>query len=260
MADSKIVKQLRYTNGNASPSGDQIRAYGSGRHVDASVTPGAPEGPTKASVGLPGSVGMRARSVASPNPQVGIPSRRPGQLNVTPGMGEDSVQVRRAQNPSAIAMAANPAMHTGAPQTHGVAAAQAARVSPVVMANGFTTEQHNLLDMLLDEFIGAHAADGDKQGNPELCALARETKASLVLIPVARPEDGSRVRNGDQNQIQNGDGTRAQSNASSNGRPSRVAHATGGTQGGFNPPGDVKIFAPNSQPFETTAGRNPPTE
>lgn len=239
MADSKIVRQLRFTNGAIPGSNDPIRNYGSGRHVNPMVTPGAPEGPTAASMGQEG---VSRPVPQTPNPSTGGLTRRPGVVAVTAGMGDNPI--RRAQAPTDIARAANPGMHM--PGVAGVSAqvmSAAAQVRAVVTTNGFTSEQRNLLDMLLDDFAGTHSSqpegpDGKpRPGNAELVALARETRDALGRVPVIKNQSAADIANGPA-------------------RPKRVEQRPTVPGGGTtNPPGDVRIFAPNTQPFETTNGR-----
>ena len=228
MADSKIVRQLRFHDPrNPQQTTDApVRAYGSGAHArrpDPSIVPGAPEGPAQPL----GPVSQALRT--SPNPQNGA-TQRPQMRNVTPGIGDDAVQVRRSLTAQDV--------HK---QAAGWQAPARAGVAPVVLANGFTTEQRDLLDMLLTGFRGEHESTSGpegKPGNPELVALVDETRAALARIPTAQVKSAADVSNGPA-------------------RPRRVearANPNGNGYGSTNPQGDVKIFAPQTQPFETSRG------
>lgn len=264
MADSKIVRQLRYHHAGApqQSTGEEapVRAFGSGHQAirpgnpgalqarqNASIIPGAPDGPVRPAGG------PQTRNNPSPNPP-GL-TRRPGQISVTPGIGDDCVKVGRALAPSQLAMATNPegfrvdarpvvghvTPTNGAPSS---AASNGRPIRAVVALQGLTSEQRDLLDMLIDDFCGIHAGDAAKGS---LVELAQETKRAIARIPVTQATPAAQP-------AQELESLETPVPAPASARPTRVGSAHG--RGGTNPPGEVKIFAPHTQPFETLAGRN----
>lgn len=260
MGDSKIVRQLRFHSGGNAPGASQgeapVRGYGSGHQaqrprtvVNSQTAPGAPDGPVGGVRGAPGAPLPSARA-ASPHPHNGL-TRRPGLIPVTPGIGEDNVKVTRALAPSqrALETQAQAPTPSGPPQSgphqsgphyppiggasSGVTPFGVSSVRPVVLSNGFTRAQRDLIDALLDK-----SHDDNTETNAELAQLATETKQAVAQFPVLDPG-------------QAGDVEDISAPAPRSARPSRVA-----PMGGTNPPGEVRIFAPNRQPFETVAGRH----
>ncbi len=256
MADSKIVRQLRYHHAGApqQSSGEEapVRAFGSGHQAvrpvpNNSIVPGAPDGPAR--------VMRRPQTRNNPSPNPPGLTRRPGQISVTPGIGDDCVKVGRALAPSQLAMATNPEgfrvdarpVVGHVTPANGEPRGGSRPIRAVVALQGLTSEQRDLLDMLIDDFCGTHAGDAAKGS---LVELAQETKTAIARIPVAQAAPAAQP-------AQELESLETPAPSAPSARPTRVGGGSGAHgRGGTNPPGEVKIFAPHTQPFETLAGRN----